>query len=95
MQTIKKAEPQPVIELYCGRTCDGQFFYAYIAIAPDKYLKYHAMIAMKKPVNLREFGEVIDCGFASKPAMPVAERMAMLGQRRDFVGHVTPVRRAG
>ena len=86
---------KPVIELYCGRSREGQFFYAYIAIHPDKYLKYHAMIAMRKPINLKEFGEIIECGFGAKPDMRTAERMGMLGVQREFIGHVSAVRRAG
>jgi len=96
MQTQNKTNTgKPVIELYCGLTRDGQFFYAYLSIPQEKYLKYHAYIAMKKPINLLEFGEIVECGFGSKPSMKVQERMAMLGAQREFVGHVTPIRQVG
>lgn len=66
METINiKKTDKTVIELFCGRTRHGQVFYAYLAIPREKYMRYHAFVAMKKPINLKEFGEIIECGFSS------------------------------
>ena len=83
------------IEFFCARTRDGQFFYAYLAIKPEKYMKYHAYLAMKKPMDLKEFGDIIECGFTTKPETTMRERLEMLGNRYDMNGCLVPLRRAG
>ena len=94
MQTTYKAE-KPVIELFCGRTKDGQIFYAYLAIVPAKVLRYHAYIAMRKPINLLEFGRVIECGFGDRPSVEVRLKMEALGAKPDVGMDLVEVRRFG
>jgi len=58
-----------------GKMQDGRPYYAYIAVRPSLYKKFRQLTAARQTIILRDYGEVLEAGFASSPPPEIVQKM--------------------
>ena len=77
-------ENSAILQFIAGTT-EGKDFWAYVAMKPSLYAEYYNNVSNKVPMNVADYGEILEQGWGSKPPAEIEQKMATeYGASDDF-----------
>lgn len=73
---LEAADDDTLIITYTtGKLADGRPYYAFISVKPSRYKAFNDAMKSKKPVCLKDYGDILACDFTEQPSAEVISHM--------------------
>ena len=64
-----------IIQYVDGTKADGELFWAYVAMKPERYEEYYSQVMANEVLDLDDFGEILHQGGGAEPPEEIKQAM--------------------